>query len=104
MAKLSEFMEKLLEKPDITSEEEQWRIRAKMDNNVDYRCGYRDCLKVMMNNIIKMEDELRDLADSSIKKFENGSGAYYDGVYNTCWTAVGKLQELVDEVKKHDSI
>lgn len=97
-------MEKLLKKPDITSEEEQWRITAKMENNADYHGGYRDCLKVMMNNIIKMEDELRDLADESYKKFRNGAGTYYDGVSDTCWTAVGKLHELVAEVKKHEQI
>lgn len=102
MAKLSEFMEKLLEKPDVASEEEQWRISAKISISTDYRNGYADCFSIMMHKIIEIEDELRDLADSSIKKFENGSGAYYDGVYNTCWTAIGKLHELVDEVKMHE--
>ena len=97
-------MEKLLKKPDITSEEEQWRITARLDNNVDYYNGYRDCFNVMMNNIIKMEDELCDLADESYKKFRNGAGTYYDGVSDTCWTAVGKLHELVGEMKKYGQI
>lgn len=100
MAKLSELMEKLLEKPDVASEEGQSHITT----NVDHYCGYRDCFKVMMNNIIRMEDELRKLADESYEKFRNGAGTYYDGVSDTCWTAVGKLHELVEEVKKHGQI
>lgn len=104
MAKLSEFMEKLLEKPDITSEEEQWRITAKMDNNVDYCCGYRDCFSIMMRKTIEIENELKAIAEESYGKFRNGAGTYYDGMSDSCWTAIGKLHELVAEVKKHEQI
>lgn len=67
---------------------------------MDYRTGYNDCISKLYALANKMEDELRDLADESYKKFRNGAGTYYDGVSDTCWTAVGKLHELVDEVKK----
>lgn len=84
MAKLSDFNEKLI--------------------SADYRTGYNDCIKKLSAFVSRTEDELRDLADESYKKFRNGAGTYYDGVSDTCWTAVGKLHELVDEVKKYEQI
>jgi hypothetical protein len=102
MARLSEFVERLLKKPDITSEEEQWRIRAKMDGNTDYRNGYADCFSIMMHKIIEIENELKAIAKESCEKFRNGAGTYYDGMSDSCWTAIGKLHELVAEVKKHE--
>lgn len=84
MAKLSDFNEKLI--------------------SADYRNGYADCFNIMMRKIIEIENELKAIAEESYKKFRNGAGTYYDGMSDSCWTAIGKLHELVAEVKKHEQI
>lgn len=104
MAKLSEFMGKLLKKPDITSEEEQWRISAKMDNNVDYHCGFRDCFDVVKARWESLEAEFMKLADEAYAKFRNGAGTYYDGQSDAYYYAIGEFRNLLDEVKKYEQI
>lgn len=102
MAKLSEFMEKLLEKPDVASEEGQWRIRAKIDNCSDYKAGYNDCIRILEHKAELIENNLLEKSDEAHKKFRNGAGTYYDGISDGYCYAVGMLKELVDEVKMHE--
>ena len=99
MAKLSEFMKKLLEKP---IDDYSWRISAKYDNNENYRSGFDDCLGLVTRKIDRIRVELERIADDEYTRAWKGPGSYHDGVADAHYHTIGMLDEFIAEMQKHE--